>query len=322
MDDKLQSEMRKLSEQSAEEDRQGPEATSSVSLCQALHSSVHHLEQLRQQLEKVQSAACSLDRFLATTSEVEAEIPTLPATQDPGRQRNEPDREQERVSWQETMQQKLQTAVEQSHSVDSTLKAMGMTLIMDGATVTCRDVVTSLSQKVVEKGLMRAEEGENKDDKDNTLFLQGKEKRQEKKENKSAEICQTYIRDDSALQGRAQKQEHPTLRMMEEESGLEAKRSRLEGENDTKTQGEEELKAQTRMFEGEVLKTKDQRRRRRSQVKTEKEEEESLVQRRFALLGFLKEIQGAAEQLGLQEPTLPALQQRYHTDLALKTNHL
>ncbi|XP_044232894.1 nesprin-2-like isoform X4 [Thunnus albacares] len=310
MDDKLQSEMRKLSKQSAEEDRPGLETTSSSSLCQAFHSSVHHLEQLRQRLKKVHSAVWSLDHFLATTSEVEAEIPTLRANQDPSRQRNEADWEQERVSWQAVMQQRLQTAVEQSDSVDSILKAVGMTLTMDGATVTCRDVVTSFSQKVVEKELMRTRERESKEDKDNKLFLQGKEKMHEEEEKNSAEMCQTDIRDDSPLQGRAEKQEHPTPGVMEEESGLEAKRSRLEGENDTKTQGEEELKAQTWMFEGEVVKTKDQRRRRRSQVKTEKEEKESLVQRSIVLLGALNEIQGAAEQLGLQEPTLPALQQR------------
>ncbi|KAM7395095.1 hypothetical protein PAMA_006717 [Pampus argenteus] len=305
MDDKLQSEMNKLSEQSAEEDRQGPEATSSLSLCQALRNSVHHLEQLRQQLEKVQSAARSLDHFLATTRELEIEIPNLPANHDPSREQNEADQEQERVSWQSTMQQRLQTAVEQSDSVDSILKAVGMSLTMDGATVTCQDVVISLSQRVVEKELVRARE--NKEDKDSKLFPQRKEEMQDSEENNSAEMCPANISDDSPLQGQA-------ASVMEEESELEAKKTRLEGENDTKRQEEEELKAQTQMFEGEVLKTKDQKRRRRrrrkGQVKTEKEEKESLVQRRCALLGALKEIQEAAEQLGLQEPTLPALQQR------------
>ncbi|XP_062293145.1 nesprin-2 isoform X5 [Scomber scombrus] len=303
MDGKLKSEMRQLSKQSAEEDRQGPEATSSLSFCQNLHSSVHHVEQLRQQLLKVHSAVWSLDRFLDTTSEVEAEISTLQAKQDPSRQRNEADREQDRVSWLPAMQQRLQTAVEQSDGVDSSLKAVGMTLTMDGATVTCRDVVTSLSQKVEEK--------QNKEDKDNTQFPQGKQKMRKNEEVNTAEMCQTDIRDDSPLQGRAQKQQNPTPSVMEEESGSEAKRSRLEGENDTKTEEDEELKAPTQILEGEDLKTKSQRRRRRrKQVKTEKEEDESLVQRRSVLLGALKEIQGAAEQLGLQEPTLPALQQR------------
>ena len=307
MDGKLQSEMRQLSKQSAEEARQEPEATSSLSLCQNLHSSVHHVEQLRQQLLKVHSAVWSLDRFLDTTSEVEAEISTLQAKQDPSRQRNEADREQERVSWLPAMQQRLKTAVEQSDGVDSSLKAAGMTLTMDGATVACRDVVTSLSQKVEEK--------QNKQDKDNKQFPQGKQNMREIEEENTAVMCQTDIRDDSPLQGRAQKQEHPSPSVMEEESGLEAKRSRLEGENDTKTEEDEELNAPTQILEGEVLKTKSQRRRRRrKQVKTEKEEDESLVQRRTVLLGALKEIQGAAEQLGLQEPTLPALQQRYHTN--------
>lgn len=293
--------MRKLSEQSAKKDRQGPEATSSLSVCQNLH----HVEQLRQQLLTVQSAVRSLDRFLATTSEVEAGISTLQAKQDPSRQQNEADRERERVSWLAAMEQRLQSAVEQSDSVDSSLKAVGMTLTMDGAAVTCRDAVTSLFQKV--------EETQNKEAKDNKLFLQGKEKMHENNGENTAEMCQTDNKDDSPLQGRAQKQEHPTLSVMEEESGLEAKKSRLEGENDTTTELDEELKAPAQISEGEVLKTKSQRRRRRrKQVKAEKEEDESLVQRRSALLGVLKEIQGAAEQMGLQEPTLPALQQRYH----------
>ncbi|KAM7367651.1 hypothetical protein PAMP_013936 [Pampus punctatissimus] len=319
MDDKLQSEMRKLSEQSAEEDRQKLEATSSLSLCQALRSSVHHLEQLRQQLEKVQSAVRSLDHFLATTRELKAEIPTLQANQDPSRQQNEADQEQEKVSWQAAMQQRLHTAMEQSDSVDSILKAVGMSLTTDGAIVTCQDVVISLSQRVVEIELIRARERENKEDKDSKLFPQGKEEMQENEENNSAVMCPANISDDSPLQGQA------VSVMEEEESELEAKKTRLEGENDTKRQEEEELKAQTQMFEGGVLKTNDQKRRRRrrrrkGQVKTEKEEKESLVKRRCALLGALKEIRGAAEQLGLQELTLPALQQRKRTLTRLESH--
>ncbi|XP_078030046.1 nesprin-2a isoform X4 [Epinephelus lanceolatus] len=281
MDVRLRSEARKLSERGAEVKRQELEAKFPSSLCQALRNTVHHLEQLRQQLEKVQSAAQALDHFLATVREVKAEIPTLLAKQDTSRQRNLTDWEQERHCWQAAMQQRLQTAAQQSDCVDSTLKAVGMTLTMDGAAVTCQDVVTSLSQQAVdvEKEMVRA-------------------KRRERKS------------DDSPHEGEEQEQDHPTLSRMEEESGLEAKRSRLEEHDETNTQGEGDHKAQTWASEGDVLKAKDQRRRISSQVKKEGEEKESLLQRRVALLGTLREIRRAAEQLRLQEPTLPALQHR------------
>ncbi len=314
MDDRLQSESRELSERSTEEESQGSNSASPSPLCLALHNSVHHLEQLRQQLEKVQLAAQALDHFLATAREIKAEIPKLLANQDPSRQQNEADWEQERHSWQAALQQKLQTAVEQSDGVDSTLKAVGMTLIMDGATVTCQDVVTSLSQQAVdvEKELMRAREKERKDE----MFLKGNEQIKESEGLNYTEICPSKTGNDSR-----QEQEHSTPSRVEEESETEVKRSRLEDYN-TKTQKEEEHKAQTWMSGEEVLKTSDQRSRRRSsQVKKEGEEKESLVQRRVALLGKLREIKGAAEQLGLQEPTLPALQQRYNADLSPETNH-
>lgn len=300
MHDRLQSEMRKRSDRGAEEERQGPEATSASSLCQAVRNSVHHLEQLRQRLEEVQSAVQALDRFLAIAREVKAEISTPLAKQDPSRQRNEEDWEQEKRSWQAAMQQKLQTAAEQSDRVDSTLKAVGMTLTVDGPTVTCQDVVTSLSVDV-EKELMRGRKRERKDE----IFPTGKEQTQEKEELNPTEIRQRKSGDDSPRQEEAQEQEHPTPSRMEEEAGLEAKRSRL-----------------TWKSEGDVLKAKDQRRRRSSQVKKEGEGEEKggLVQRRVALLCALREIGGAAEQLRLQEPTLPALQHRYNTDLGPKRN--
>ncbi|XP_045916269.1 nesprin-2 isoform X3 [Micropterus dolomieu] len=299
MDDRLQSEMRNLSERLIEEERPGPDTTCPSSLCQAHNNGIHHLDQLRQRLEKFQSAAQALDQFLATVREVKAEISTVLANQDPSRQQNEADWEQERHSWQATMQQKLQTAVEQSDSVDSTLKAVGMTLTIDGPTVTCQDVVTSLSQQAadVEKELMRARKRERKDEK----FLVEKEQIKENEEVNRLEIRQKKTGDDSA------QQEHPTPSMMEEETELEAKRSRLEG--DIMMQSEEGNKAQTWKSEGDVLKANDGRRR-RSLVKKEGEEKESCVQRTSALLGALREIKETAEQLRLKEPTLPALQQR------------
>ncbi|XP_054474146.1 nesprin-2-like [Anoplopoma fimbria] len=307
MDGRLQSEVRKLSERGTEGERQRPEATSLSSLCQAFHNSVHHLERLRQQLEKVQSAAQALDHFLATVREIKAEIPTLLANQDPSRQLNEADWEQETHSWQAAMQQRLQTATKQSDSVDSTLKAVGMTLTMDGATVTCQDVVTSLSQQAVnvEKEVMRAKKRESKEE----LFPEGREQIQELN---PVEIRQTNTGEASTHQGAAQEHEYHTPSRMEEEAGLAAKKSRLEGDDDIKSQREEKHKAQTRKSEGDASKAEDQRRSRRSsQVKKDGEEKkESFVQRRVALLGTLKEIRGAAEQLRLQEPSLPALQHR------------
>ncbi|KAM6906809.1 nesprin-2a [Lycodopsis pacificus] len=296
MDDRLRSEMRKSTERGTDENTQGPEATSPSSLCQAFHNSVHHLEQLRRRLAQVQSAAQALDHFLTTVRDVRAAIPTLLANQDPSRQPNEADWEQQTQSWQAAMQQRLQTAAKQSDSVDSTLKAVGMTLTMDGAAVMCQDVVTSLSQQAVdvEKEVMRAKKRESQEE----LFPVGREH--------TSEIRQTNTGDDSTHQGAAQEHEYPTPSRTEEEVGLVAKRSRLEGDDDViKSQREEEHKAQTRTSDGDVLKDEDQRRRRSSsQVKKEGEE------RRVALLGTLKEIREAAELLRLQEPTLPALQHR------------
>ncbi|XP_071323734.1 nesprin-2a isoform X2 [Trachinotus anak] len=298
MDDRLQSEMRKLTKQSSEEERQQPEATS---LHQAFHNSASHLKQLRQQLEKVQSAAQAVDHFLDTAREVKA----LLANQEASRQQNEADWEQDRHSWQTEMQQSLQTAAEQCDSADSNLKAAGMTLAMDGTTVTCQDVVTSLSEHVVdvEKKLMRAKgQGESKDE-ENPIAKEQMEKNQELN---PVEIRQTKAWDDSPQQGGAQEQEHLPLGGAEEESGLEAKRRRLEGENDTKTQREEEHKALACSSDGDGA----VQRGRSSQIKQEGEEKKSMVQRRAALLGALREMRGAAEHVGLHELTLPALQQR------------
>ncbi|XP_056219440.1 nesprin-2-like [Seriola aureovittata] len=301
MDDRLQSEVRKITKQSSEEERQHPEATS---LHQALHNSVSHLKQLRQQLEKVQSAAQAVDHFLATVREVKAEIPALLAKQDDSRQQNEADWEQERRSWQAEMQQRLQTAADQCESVDSNLKAAGMTLTMDGATATCQDVVTSLSEHVadVEKKLMRARKRESK----YGMNLMGTEQMQRNEELNPTEMRQTKTGDDSPQLEGIQEQEHPSPTGAEEESGLEAQRRRLDGENDKKAQREEEHKSRTWRSEGDG---KVQRRGSR-QIKKEGEEKESLVQRRAALLAALREMRGAAEHLGLQELTLPALQQR------------
>jgi len=303
MDDRLRSEMRKLSERGTEEETRGPEATSPSSLCQAFHNSVHHLEQLRQRLDKVQSAVQALDHFLATVREVKAEIPNLLAHQDPNRPPNEADWEQETHCWQAAARQRAQrlpAAVKQSESVDSTLKAAGMTLTMDGVTVMCRDVVTSLSQRAA-----------NVDEEVKKLFPMAREQIQELN---PLEIRQTDTGVDSTHQGGAPRD--PTPSRMEEEVALVAKRRRLRGDDDMKSQREKEHKALTRKSEGEVFRAEDQRRgESSSQVKEEGEEKGTFVQRRVALLGTLKEIREAAERLRLQEPTLPALQHRYNTAL-------
>ncbi|XP_069017780.1 nesprin-2a isoform X4 [Embiotoca jacksoni] len=296
MDDRLQAEMRKLSEQSTEEERRGPVATSPSSLCQPLHDRSGPLEQLRHQLEDVQSAARALHHFLSIVREVRAEIPK----RDPCGQENEADGEQEKRAWQAAMQ-RLQAAAEQSDAVDRSLKAAGMTLTVDGAAVTCQDVVKSLSKQLVEVE-KTAMKGRTKTREDELLLLE-KRKTQEHEELNPLEI--DVFRDDSPQQSGTQACSTPGG--TEEESGSEAKKRRVKGENDTKTQRED----QTRSPEGDVSKTKSQgRRRRSSQVKKEAKEKESLVQRRAALLAALRQTKGTAEQLRLQEPTLPALQQR------------
>uniref|UniRef100_A0AAQ6IQR6 KASH domain-containing protein n=1 Tax=Anabas testudineus TaxID=64144 RepID=A0AAQ6IQR6_ANATE len=303
MDVTLQLEIKKLSEQSSEEERQQSEVTSPSSFYQALQHSVHHLKQLRQQLEKVLSAALALDRFLATVRQVKAEIPTLLANQDPNRQQNKPDWEQEGRSWQLAMQQRLQTAAEQSDSVDSSLKAVGMTLTMSGATVKCQDVVTLLSKHVVdvEKNLVKARKrAKSKDD----INPVQKEQIYSIEALNPVEVCENKTEDGSIQQKDVQEQDRPSSRGAEEKSRLEAKRSRLEGENNVKTEGEEGQMAELWRTEWDV---KDERRRGGIQFRGEKE---SLFQKRAVLLGALREIRGVAEQLGLQEPTLPALQQR------------
>ncbi|XP_074540850.1 nesprin-2a [Halichoeres trimaculatus] len=261
INDSLNAELKKLSD----EERWGLEATFPSSLYHALQNNIHHLEQLRQRLEKVQTAARALDHFLVSVKEVNVEIPSLLAKQE----ENEAD--WERRPW----QQKLQTAAEQA---DRTLKAAGMTLNMEGLTVKCKDVVTSFSQQAEERR--------------NEIFLIEQEEKQE-------EIHQIKIEEDS--QEQEEEEENLSLNVTEEE----AKKSRLEGNNETNAQRDKEQRTSA------SEKAKDgKRRRRRGKSKKEEEMKEGLVQRRAALLGALKEIQGAAEELGLKEPTLPALQQR------------
>ncbi|XP_041832728.1 nesprin-2-like [Melanotaenia boesemani] len=276
----LQAEIRKLSEQRAEEEKRGPETTSPSSHCQALYNNIHQLEQLRQQLEEVQSAGQALDHFLASLRDIKAQISNLLANQDPSRQKKEGDLEQEGHSWQAIVQE-LQPAMEQADVADSSLKAVGMIVIMDGAIVTCQDVVKSVSLHVVEKDKEYA--SARRKLREQELLLLEKKTIQDSKELKT---CST-----------------PSV--TEEEAELEAKRNKQEGER------EQEQKAQTWRSVGDTLKTSDQRRQRRSsQIKKEAEEKESIVQRTVALLATLRETKEAAEQLRLQEPTLPALQQR------------
>lgn len=270
MNDRLQAEMRKLTEPNTKDERQVVHSP----VCQSLQRSV----ELRQQLEKVQSAAQDLNGFLATVKKVMDDIPTMLTKQDPSRQENKADWEQETHSWQAAMMQRLQ---EQSDTTDCNLKAVGMTLTMDSATVTCQDVVNSVSEQFVEMGeqLKRARE---------------KHKGEESCHLKENEQCRV--------------QEYHSPRGTDEEPGLESKRSKLEIE----AQKEDEQKAQTWRAEVDVVKAKDQRQRgRSSQAKKKGGEKESLFQRRDSLLAALSETKGAAEQLGLKEPTLPALQHRY-----------
>lgn len=293
MDDRLLSEMKALSGRATEEETSGLDATSPPPLSLALHDAVHRLEQLRQRLEKVESAARALDRFLATAREAEAEIPTLLAKQEPSGQRSEAGWEQEGRNWQAAARRKLHTAAEQSGQVDVFLKAVGMTLALDGVTVTCQDVVTSLSRKAVHTELMGAREEDRKGE----LALR-------------EELSPVQLHETGS--NPPQEQEGPAPRWMEEETQREAKTSRPDGET---AQRHEDHKAEVLKSGGDALGTGGERRRRNSQVKEVTDEEKGLNERRGALLCTLREIKGAAEQLGLQEPTLPALQQRYSTDL-------
>lgn len=298
----MQFELKKISEQGTEEETQKLDATSASPLCLALPDSVHHLERLGQQLARVESAVQALDHFLATVREVKADNQTLLDKESPGRQQSEADREQENQSWQATMQQRLHAAAEQSERADSFLKAAGMTLSVDGVTVTCQDVVTSLPQKTVDVGkeLMRARQREREAE----LLPLLEDQIQEHGGLIDEKIHETKSRLDSL-------QEHLTPRSMEEEeSDVEAKRGRLEENSDPMTQRKEEEQNKTLRSDYDG----DQRRRSSVQVRREGKEKESLIQRRLALLVSLREIKEAAEQLGLQEPTLPAVQQRYNTE--------
>ncbi|XP_037837524.1 nesprin-2 isoform X2 [Kryptolebias marmoratus] len=279
LDETLKIEIRKLSEQR-------PKATSRSSVCQPLHSSIQHLEQLRQLLNEVQSVAQALDRFLDTLRDIKAEIPTLLANQDPSRHESGTNWEEGRYSWQ-TATQRLKPAMKQSHVVDGRLKAVGMTLNMDGASVTCQEVVESVSKLGTASG-KRTEEGKERGE------MQGSEVMN------LTETQKTETGNDSEVRSG----ERRTPSVTEEKSGLEAKRRKREEENKKKTQREEVHKTETWWSE------EDQMQRRSSQTDRKRNENESLVQRRAALLAALKETKEAAEQLELQELTLPALQHR------------
>nr|XP_014270043.2 nesprin-1 isoform X9 [Maylandia zebra] len=304
MDNRLQAGMRMLTEKSTKEESQGPEATSASSLCRGLHISIHHFKQLRQQLEKVQSTVCALDHFLTTVREVKTEIQTVLANQDLSKQKHEADWEQEKPSLDATMQ-RLQAATEQSDSVDSNLKAVGISLTMDGALATCQDVVKCITVHVVEMEKWGAK----------AIILPEKRNIQDDEKSKTVETCQTKSGNASLQQ--QDMQEDPTSSEPDEESGLEAKRRKLEGE----TQVEEEHKTQAWRPREDLLETKDQRQMgRTTQVKKDGEKMENLVRRRANLLATLRETKKAAEELSLQEPTLPALQHRTRTLTELESH--
>ncbi|XP_037541118.1 nesprin-1 [Nematolebias whitei] len=277
IDETLTIEIRKLSEE------ESANVTSQSSVCQLLHGSVQHLEQLRQLLGDTRSVVHDLDHFLDALREIKDTIPTLLANQEPSRQDGGTDWEEGTYTWQTAMQ-RLTPAMEQSHVVDGHLTAAGMTLTMDGATVTCQDVVKSVFKLVT---ALRKQKGG------------GQGRRMQ-----VVNLPETGI--DSALRGG----ERSTPGATEEESSLEAKRRKLEEENKMKTQVEEAHKTQTWRSEGGMVKNQDHTQRRSSQMERTMNENESLVQRRAALLAALKETKERAEQLELREPTLPALQHR------------
>lgn len=192
------------------------------------------LEQLRQRLARVETAVRSLDGFLATVKEVEATD-----------NQKLPDWERDGQAW-----QGLHTAAEQSERADDFLRAAGMTVAVDGVSVTCRDMVTSLSWRARE--------------------------------------CQE----------RRGTRPHSTA-----EQRQLADRTSLERDSDLSSLRQEKEKDKESC---------EQRSGGSFQVRSDEGEKGGLVRRRLALLASLRETTEAAEGLRLQEPSLPALQHRYH----------
>ncbi|XP_015245715.1 PREDICTED: LOW QUALITY PROTEIN: nesprin-2-like [Cyprinodon variegatus] len=264
IDETLKEEMGKLSKR----------GSSQPSLCQPLLSDFSHLEQLRQQLEEVQSTIRDLDNFLATLKNIKAENPTLMANWDPNK-------EGERLSGQSTMA-RLKHATEKSHIIDDSLKAMGMTLTMDGTSVTCQVLV----DLVFEQMTSRRKEIQNRED---------------------MGLKDTW-RNDSAKQDQGQS---ATSVKEEEESMLEVKRMKQEGDDKSEMQKLQGDKVQVWGSEEGFSKNKDQRQRTtNSQAGRDENDHESLVQRKSALLDVLRETKATAERLELMEASIPALQQR------------
>ncbi|XP_043963368.1 nesprin-2a [Gambusia affinis] len=205
MDETLKDEMRRLEE----EEQRGPGATSQPFLRQSLLlCNVRHLEQLRQQLDGVQSAVETLDHFLATLRDIKAESPTLLANRDPNDRKNETELQRERHSWQAAVES-LNPVMEQSHIVDCSLKAAGMTLTMDGASVTCRDVAAFLSDQ------MRAKRQEG----DKELDILEKIGVQRSKDVEEPRFAPTVTEEESTLEVKKRKQE-PKIQILRSEEGF------------------------------------------------------------------------------------------------------
>ncbi|XP_054910388.1 nesprin-2-like [Poeciliopsis prolifica] len=216
MDETLQDEMRRLSEQ----ERRGPGATRQPFLRQSLLlGDAGHLERLRQQLDAVQSAVETLDHFLATLRDIKAESPTLLADRDPDERKNETHK---RHSWQAALE-RWKAAMEQSHVVDSSLKAAGMTLTMDGASVTCRDVAAFLSHQ------MRAKRREGEKE----LDILEKSGIQSSNDVEEPRFAPTVTEEESTLEGEKRKQE-PKI---PKEGFLQRSQSSLAGKAGNEHQG-------------------------------------------------------------------------------------
>ncbi|XP_014914037.1 nesprin-2-like isoform X5 [Poecilia latipinna] len=205
VDETLKDEMRRLSE----EEQRGPAATSQPFLRQSLLlGNVRHLEQLRRQLDGVQSAVETLDHFLATLRDIKAESPTLLTNRDPNERKNETELLKERHSWQATVE-RLKLAMAQSHVVDCSLKAAGMTLTLDGASVTCRDVAAFLSDQ------MRAKRREGEKNLD-ILEKNGAESSEDVEEPRFAPVVTD---EESTLEFKRRKQE-PKIQISASEEGF------------------------------------------------------------------------------------------------------
>ena len=122
---------------------EGPNPTTPPPLCHALRNCGHRLNQLRQRLKRVQSAAGALERLLAPLREADSGISSLRAPPD-SQEQGEVQEARARLA---SVHPGVLKAGHEARGVDGLLKAAGMTLTKDGVVVTCQEAVASVSQR-------------------------------------------------------------------------------------------------------------------------------------------------------------------------------